>query len=300
MKALVKSLICAATFTLVSGTAFAQSDDGFAPPQAAPTQRVATADLTPSGTSAVPTRAWSPDSDAPQTRYATQNSPGNESVEQQAAAQQPVPPAPQPPAPQTRYSSQGPADNFQPVPAQQPAAQPQQAAPPLRYASQSAPPATTNGGGDYGYHLGSGDKVRVIVYGEDDLGGEFDVDSTGFVRLPLIGQVQAAGLTVRDFEQMVTQRLADGYLKAPRVSVDVTAYRPFFIIGEVGKPGEYAYVNGMNVVTAVALAGGYTYRADNSDVYVRRNGSRKEEELPANERTIIYPGDIIRISERFF
>jgi protein involved in polysaccharide export with SLBB domain len=152
---------------------------------------------------------------------------------------------------------------------------------------------------DNGYRLGTGDKIRVIVYGEDDLSGEFQVDGSGTVRLPLIGQVNAAGRTVRDFEGDVTAKLADGYLRSPRVSVEVTNYRPFFILGEVNKPGEYPYVNGMNVVTAVALAGGYTYRADESDVYVRRNG-QPEKEVSADERTQILPGDIVRVAERFF
>lgn len=157
----------------------------------------------------------------------------------------------------------------------------------------------TSAPADAGYRLGTGDKVRVIVYGEEDLSGEFQVDGTGYIRLPLIGQVTAAGRSLRDFEGDVTAKLADGYLKSPRVSVEVTSYRPFFILGEVNKPGEYPYVNGMNVVTAVALAGGYTYRADESDVYVRRNG-QPEKEVPADERTQIQPGDIVRVAERFF
>ena len=168
-------------------------------------------------------------------------------------------------------------------------------APPPRQVATATAPATA----DAGYRLGTGDKVRVIVYGEEDLSGEFQVDGSGFIRLPLIGQVTAAGRTVRDFEGDVTTKLAGGYLKSPRVSVEVTNYRPFFILGEVNKPGEYPYVNGMNVVTAVALAGGYTYRADESDVYVRRNG-QPEKEVPADERTQIQPGDIVRVAERFF
>ena len=173
--------------------------------------------------------------------------------------------------------------------AAEPAAQAQQVA------TATPAPAQT----DNGYRLGAGDKIRVIVYGEEDLSGEFQVDGSGTIRLPLIGQVNAAGRTVRDFEGDVTAKLADGYLRSPRVSVEVTNYRPFFILGEVNKPGEYPYVNGMNVVTAVALAGGYTYRADESDVYVRRNG-QAEKEVPADERTQILPGDIVRVTERFF
>jgi len=150
------------------------------------------------------------------------------------------------------------------------------------------------------YHLGSGDKLRVIVYGEDDLGGEFEIDGTGLVRLPLIGQVQAGGLSVRQFEQEVKAKLDQGYLKDARVSVEVTNYRPFYIIGEVNKPGEYPYVNGMNVITAVALAGGYTYRANESGVYLRRDGTGDEESVPADPTTKINPGDIVRVPERFF
>lgn len=150
------------------------------------------------------------------------------------------------------------------------------------------------------YKLDAGDKVRVIVYGEDDLGGEFEVDGSGFVRLPLVGQVQAAGFTLREFEDQVTTQLADGYVNNPRVSVEVSAYRPFFIIGEVNRPGEYPYKNNMNLLTAIALAGGYTYRADDSDIYIRRSGSTVEQEFPADASTRVMPGDIIRISERFF
>ena len=152
---------------------------------------------------------------------------------------------------------------------------------------------------DSGYQLGTGDKIRVTVYGEDDLSGEFQVDGSGYVRLPLIGQVMAAGRTLHDFEKDVETKLADGYLREPRVAVEVTGYRPFFILGEVNKPGEYPYVNGMNVVTAVALAGGYTYRADQSDVYIQRNG-QPEKEMTADETTRVMPGDVIRVTERFF
>lgn len=168
----------------------------------------------------------------------------------------------------------------------------------LAAAAAAAPgPAPTSMGA--GYRLGTGDKIRLTVYGETDLSGEFEVDGSGFVRLPLIGQVTAAGRSVREFEVDVAAKLSEGYLREPRVSAEVVNYRPFFILGEVNKPGEYPYVNGMNVVTAVALAGGFTYRADESDVYIRRNG-KPEAEFPADERTAVMPGDIIRVTERFF
>lgn len=159
------------------------------------------------------------------------------------------------------------------------------------------PPATA---APIDYKLGTGDKVRVNVFGEDDLSGEFDVDGSGFVRLPLVGQVKAAGLSVRDFEGAVTEKLKAGYLKNPRVSIEITNYRPFYIIGEVNKPGEYPYVNNMSVLNAVALAGGYTYRASESEVYVRRNGGKDEFKEPADGNAKVLPGDIVRVPERLF
>ena len=153
---------------------------------------------------------------------------------------------------------------------------------------------------DEHYTLGAGDKVKVTVYGEDDLSGEFLVDGSGHVQLPLIGQVKAAGLTIRQFVDEVTTALENGYLKDPKVSVQVSNYRPFYIIGEVNKPGEYPYESGLTVLRAVALAGGYTYRANDGSVYVRRINEAKEHSMPADATTRVYPGDIIRVPERIF
>ena len=150
------------------------------------------------------------------------------------------------------------------------------------------------------YTLGTGDKVHVTVFGETDLSGDYDVDGSGYMRLPLIGQVKAAGLTVTELENTIQTRLASGYLKNPRVSAEVTNYRPFYILGEVNKPGQYPYASGMNVLRAVALAGGFTYRADESDVYIRHKGSNKEVSVPANQSSVVEPGDVIRVTERFF
>ncbi|NTU77274.1 MAG: hypothetical protein HGA90_05615, partial [Alphaproteobacteria bacterium] len=94
------------------------------------------------------------------------------------------------------------------------------------------------------YVLCTGDRVRLTVYGEDDLSGEYEVNSTGRVALPLVGNIDAANRTVREFEEVVRAQLNKGYLKNPRVSAQVASYRPFFILGEVAKPGNYAYVNG--------------------------------------------------------
>jgi protein involved in polysaccharide export with SLBB domain len=145
------------------------------------------------------------------------------------------------------------------------------------------------------YQLGTGDKVRVIVFGEDDLGGEFQIDSNGRISLPLIGEIQAAGETAASLEEAVEGKLANGYLQSPRVSVEITTYRPFYVIGEVNKPGEYPYVNGMSALNAIALAGGYTTRAKESTIYIRRNGRTNEEEVAADQMTRILPGDVVRI-----
>lgn len=150
------------------------------------------------------------------------------------------------------------------------------------------------------YKLGAGDQLRVIVYGEDDLGGTFNVDGNGFVSLPLIGPLKVAGLETGDVEKEMTVRYADGYLKDPRVSVQVMQYRPFYIMGEVNKPGSYPYTNDMSVLNAVTDAGGFTQRAVESTVYVRRNGETKEEELPATPSTKIYPGDVVRVDSSTF
>jgi polysaccharide export outer membrane protein len=150
------------------------------------------------------------------------------------------------------------------------------------------------------YRLGSGDKLRVIVYGEDDLSGTFDVDGNGFVSLPLIGQLKVAGLMPSDVEKEMTVRFADGYLKEPRINVQIVQYRPFYVLGEVNKPGQYPYTNDMSVLNAITDAGGYTQKAVQSTVYVRRNGQTKEEELPTNPSTKIYPGDVIRVDSSGF
>lgn len=150
------------------------------------------------------------------------------------------------------------------------------------------------------YVLGVGDRIKLTVYGEADLSGEYEVGSTGNVALPLIGNIPTAGKPVRYFEENVRAKLAEGYLKDPRVSAQVVNYRPFFILGEVSKPGSYPYVNGMTVVNAVALAGGYTYRADKNDIKIKKAGDPEGKETNVQEEAIVMPGDVIRVPERFF
>lgn len=150
------------------------------------------------------------------------------------------------------------------------------------------------------YRLGTGDKVKISVYGEDDLSGEFVVDGSGNIQFPLIGQIKAAGLTADQFADALTKTLGAKYLRDPRVSLQIENYRPFYIMGEVNRPGEYPYENHLTVLGAIALAGGFTFRADDSDVTIRRNGQTKAQTVPADNATPVYPGDVVQVSERIF
>jgi polysaccharide export outer membrane protein len=150
------------------------------------------------------------------------------------------------------------------------------------------------------YNLGPGDRLRVTVYQQPDLSGEFEVDPGGQVALPLIEPIHAQGMTIRGFQDAVAKKLAAGYLVNPRVSVDVINYRPFYITGEVNKPGEYPYVAGMNILKAIAMAGGYSYRANTGKVFLTRVKSGEELVVDPVPETVVMPGDFIRIPERFF
>ena len=159
-----------------------------------------------------------------------------------------------------------------------------------------APPARA----EAGYLLGPGDKIRVTVFGHEDLSGEFEVDAAGNVALPLIQSVPAQGLTPMALEKEISSRLEPDYLRDPKVSVEVLTYRPFYIYGEVMKPGSYPYVNGMTVHNAIALAGGFSYRARTSSVRLRRtkDGQQSESDVPLE--TSVMPGDVIEVRERYF
>ncbi len=150
------------------------------------------------------------------------------------------------------------------------------------------------------YTLGSGDKVRVTVFGEEDLSGEFEVSGAGVVSLPLIGAVPAQGNSIKQLEDLVEAKLADGYLRNPRVTIEVLNYRPFYVMGEVKEPGSYPYVSGMTVLNAVALAGGFTYRADEDDIRLIRSSDRSERERTVGLNAVVLPGDVVRVEERFF
>ncbi len=150
------------------------------------------------------------------------------------------------------------------------------------------------------YVLGPGDKVRVIVFGEEGLSGEFVVGGAGKVSFPLIGDVPASGLPVQAFQAELENGLKQGYLKSPRVSVEVLTYRPYYILGEVNKPGEYPYSNGLNVLNSIATAGGFTYRAQTKRVYIRRANESTERPYTLTSGVQVAPGDTIRVTERFF
>jgi polysaccharide export outer membrane protein len=150
------------------------------------------------------------------------------------------------------------------------------------------------------YTIDTGDKLRIVVFGEADLSGEFEIDSQRMISMPLIGQLRAGGLTLSQLEATIIERLRAGYMKDPRVSIEVLNYRPFFILGEVNKPGSYPFVNGMTVLNAVAIAGGYTYRGSTERSLITRADDPAHAEQPADETTAVRPGDTIRVRERFF
>jgi protein involved in polysaccharide export with SLBB domain len=148
--------------------------------------------------------------------------------------------------------------------------------------------------------LAAGDKVRVIVFGEDRLSGEYVIDNSGGLSLPLAGTIQAAGLTKVELEQSLTKKLRGSYLRDPKVTVDVTSFRPFYVLGEVSHPGEFSYRSGLNVLSAIAIAGGATYRASTSKVLIQRSGTTEMTEYPQATTVLIMPGDVVRVPERFF
>jgi protein involved in polysaccharide export with SLBB domain len=150
------------------------------------------------------------------------------------------------------------------------------------------------------YKLGNGDKVRVTVFGQPDLTGEYYVDGSGMLAFPLIGQIRAGGLTAHEFENALVAKLKPDYLKNPNVSAVVLTYRPFYIVGEVKTPGSYPYVSGMSVINAIALAGGFTYRAKESSFYLTREEKEGKKRLDVGPEASVQPGDVITVRERYF
>lgn len=151
------------------------------------------------------------------------------------------------------------------------------------------------------YRLGAGDHVRINVFGQPDLSGVFTVDGAGNLSFPLIGSFHAGGMTGADLQQALYSRLSPKYIKQPSIAVEIQTYRPFYILGEVRAPGSYPYVSGMTALQAIAIAGGFTYRAREGEFEVTRNGpSGAKEHIDVTPDTTIDPGDIITVNERYF
>jgi len=150
------------------------------------------------------------------------------------------------------------------------------------------------------YTLDSGDRLGVTVFGHEDLSASVTVDGSGNISLPLIGSIAVSGKALPEVDQAIVTALLDGYLSAPRVTVEVLNYRPYYILGEVNKPGSYPFIEGLTVVNAVATAEGFSYRADMHRVFIKRSGNVDEVEYSLTPNTPVYPGDTIRISDRRF
>ena len=150
------------------------------------------------------------------------------------------------------------------------------------------------------YRLATGDKVSVTVYGQEDLSGQYEVDDTGNISMPLIDEIQAVGMTLGDLEDAMIVQYKPDYLKNPRISVEILNYQPFYIFGEVNNPGRYEYARGMTMINAIALAGGFTHRANKNNVQIERSEDDQQTQTKAEPNTVILPGDVIEVRERFF
>lgn len=149
------------------------------------------------------------------------------------------------------------------------------------------------------YRLGPGDELRITVFNEAELTGQFVVGSQGSISYPLVGDVRAAGLTIPEFTNSLREALL-AFIRSPNVSVEVANYRPFFILGEVQRPGTYPYSASLTVLNAVATAGGFTYRANRGRVFIRHANEQEEHSYPLTIATPVLPGDTVRIGERLF
>ncbi|UYN93242.1 MAG: polysaccharide export protein [Enhydrobacter sp.] len=151
------------------------------------------------------------------------------------------------------------------------------------------------------YKLGSGDKIRVVVLSDPQFSGDYEVNSAGTINARMLGNMSVTGSTTADLEEQLKSRyLSAGFLTDPRISVELVSYRPFFIIGEVSRPGSFQYLSCLRVVQAVAVAGGYTRRASRARITIRRFFSNFAEEEYVTEDTLVEPGDVVRVPERYF
>lgn len=150
------------------------------------------------------------------------------------------------------------------------------------------------------YRLGAGDRLRLQVFGQPEMSQEYVVSDSGAITVPLIGAVDAEGRTVAELEEEVARQLRDGILVEPNVTAEVATYRPFFILGEARAPGQYPYVPRMTVLTAVSMAGGFTFRAEKDAVSITRLVDGRMSEFRADPLDFVEPGDVVNVHERFF
>lgn len=153
---------------------------------------------------------------------------------------------------------------------------------------------------DNSYKLGAGDKLEIKVFGANDMSGEYTINGDGFISIPLIGNIQTKGLTIGSLQQTLVDKLKPDYLLNPRLNIQVLNYRPFYILGEVQAPASYSYVDGMTYLNAIAIAGGFTYRAKTHYVLVIRSNDPTQNEIETPTDKLVKPGDIIRVDERLF
>jgi len=151
-----------------------------------------------------------------------------------------------------------------------------------------------------GYAMGIGDQVRVIVYGDQVINNSYKVGPDGLLMLPLIGGITALGRSPGDVQAEATKRYADGYFKAPSVSIEIERYRPVYVLGEVSKPGAYDYAPDMTAASLIANASGFTPRAKKSYVFIRAEGEGAEHPYEVTPALHILPGDTVRVVERYF
>jgi len=150
------------------------------------------------------------------------------------------------------------------------------------------------------YTLDSGDRLRIVVFGQDGLTNAYAVDAGGHIAMPLIGSVAARGATTDELSRRVADKLRQGFIREPHVAVEIEAYRPFFILGEVTQPGQYPYVANMTVETAVAIAGGFSPRAFRQSVTVSRTVNGRQARMTVPVTYPLRPGDTVNVQERWF
>jgi polysaccharide export outer membrane protein len=147
--------------------------------------------------------------------------------------------------------------------------------------------------------LQPGERIHIIVYGESSLSADYEIDPSGFVAFPLAGSIKVAGLTPHQLEEKLATAYGSKYLKSPKVTAEVVTFRPFYILGEVKNPGSYPYIGGLNILSAFALAGGRTYRANRSYVLIQHAGESDMHEYKLDWSIPILPGDIIEVPRRY-